>query len=245
MLRNLIFYIIFIPVTLLLSSIALVFSIFTKGGPVHHFISQIWAKMIISLSGMQVRADLSALPKDGQFIFMANHQSMVDIPIIMRALKDYKHAFVAKQSLFAIPFFGWALKRIGHISIDRSNRRKAMQSIANAQKAVQDGWSIVIFPEGTRNHDPARLMDFKIGGFVLALKCDLDVVPLVLTGTWDFVPRGTWRFKPARVTITALPPIRVKEKYTLKQREQMKDDFYEIMNAKYVEINQCLKRENP
>jgi len=167
---------------------------------------------------------------------MCNHQSLFDIPILFDTLWDYHMRFVAKESLFRIPIYGKALGNAGHISINRENRRAAMKSVDEAVASAKAGISPLIFPEGTRNPDISKLLDFKVGGMVLALKCGLPVAPLVMEGTGKLLPKNSILFNPdQRIRLRALPPVDP-AKYTLKEREQFKDDMYALMNAAYQEL---------
>lgn len=196
-----------------------------------------WSRMIILVAGTRIRADLSALPEDtDSVVILANHQSQMDIPILVHTLSRYKIRFVAKKSLFRIPLFGWAMWAFGHIPIDRSNRRAGMKSMDAAAEKARRGFSPLVFPEGTRNPDPASsLLDFKIGGAILALKCNRPIVPVVMAGTSALMPKGRYCINPSDVLIKALPPLDA-SRYTMKDREAFRRDMYALMNAEYQKL---------
>ncbi|MFW5836723.1 MAG: lysophospholipid acyltransferase family protein [Desulfovibrionaceae bacterium] len=235
MLRTLIFYILFIPLTLLFSLIAVLGGLIGQQWLASRVGGQWWGAAAAWLTGLPIQADLSRLPKEGPCVFMATHQSLMDIPILYSVLRDFPIAFVAKKSLFDIPVFGAAMRAAGHIPIDRSNRRAGMKSIEQAAQAAQAGTCPVIFPEGTRNRELDQLLDFKIGGMVLALKCDLPVVPVVMDGTGEAFPKGSLFMRRRPIRIRVLAPAAPGD-YTLKQREQFKDDLYQRMNETYQEL---------
>ncbi len=200
------------------------------------YFGKIYGRTMLRMAGIKVDVDLSALDPKGHYVFMCNHQSLFDIPILFDALWDYHMRFVAKESLFRIPVYGKALGNAGHISINRENRRAAMKSVDEAVASAKSGISPLIFPEGTRNPDLSKLMDFKVGGMVLALKCGLPVAPLVMEGTGKLLPKHSYFFNPdQRIRLRALPPVDP-SKYSLKEREQFKDDMYALMNAAYQEL---------
>jgi 1-acyl-sn-glycerol-3-phosphate acyltransferase len=200
-----------------------------------HF-GKVYGRGMLRLAGIRVDIDLSALDPKGHYVFMCNHQSLFDIPILFHALWDYHMRFVAKESLFRIPIYGKALGNAGHISLNRENRRAAMKSLEAAVDTAKSGISPLIFPEGTRNPDLDKLMDFKVGGMVLALKCGLPVAPLVMEGTGKLLPKKHLFFNPDQpVRLRALPPVDT-SKYTLKEREKFKDDMYALMNGAYQEM---------
>lgn len=229
MIRNILFFIFFLPATILASAACVVW------GVKAFRYAQYWAKFTIWLTGQRTEIDLSALDPDETYVFMVNHQSQLDIPLMTAALSPRPASFVAKQSLFRIPLFGPALKAVGHISIDRSNRRRAMASIEDAVAKAKGGRSILIFPEGTRAETLDELQEFKIGGMIIALKTGVPVAPIVLCGTGEVLPKHKLLLRRATLKVRALPPIDP-GKYTLKEREKFKDDLYTMMNNAYQEL---------
>ncbi|MCM0753660.1 1-acyl-sn-glycerol-3-phosphate acyltransferase [Desulfovibrio aminophilus] len=193
-------------------------------GPKGEAIGRRWSRALLRASGLRLDIDLSVLDPAGHYVFMVNHQSNFDIPLLYAVLDAYPIRFVAKKSLFDIPVFGRAMRLAGHIPIDRGNRRSGMKSVQDAVDAAQAGICPVIFPEGTRNPEPGSLLDFKIGGMVLALKCDLPVAPLVLDGTGAALPRGRMILRKGTIRLKALPPVDVST-YTLKERERFRDEL--------------------
>jgi 1-acyl-sn-glycerol-3-phosphate acyltransferase len=230
--RNIFFYVAFLPTTIVLSALT-VLAFWDRSGRIPHMIGYIWGSLTLFYSGIRVEADLSAMDRKQNYIFFANHQSMMDIPIIYRLIGGRRRfGFVAKQSLFKIPLFGQAMLRAGHVPIDRENPRKALKSIDFAIERISRGTSVVLFPEGTRSTDWNELKDFQIGGMIMALKCGVPVVPLVVFGSGPTLPKGSKTIRPRRVRIKALAPVETSN-YDLKQREQFKKDMYEIMNSAY------------
>lgn len=233
MLRNLFFYLLFIPATLL-------FSLLTALAPTERLArgaARTWARLALVFSGARVRADLSAIEPGRPYIFMPNHQSNLDILVLYALIGDRPFGFVAKQSLFNIPLFGKAMLRAGHIPIDRENRRRAMQAIDYAAAQAAKGFSVIIFPEGTRGTDLSALQEFKIGGMIMALKTGLPVVPLIISGTGAMLPKHALLFRPTReVRIKALPPIVTQGRYTVKDREKFKEDIHLLMNREYQQL---------
>ena len=204
-------------------------------GPKGERIGRLWSRALLRASGLRLDVDLSALTPGGHYVFMVNHQSNFDIPLLYAVLSDFPIRFVAKKSLFDIPVFGRAMHKAGHIPIDRENRRSGMKSVEDAVNAAKAGVCPVIFPEGTRNPNPDKLLDFKIGGMVLALKCGLPVAPLLISGTGRALPRGRMRLTPTTLRIKALPPVDASA-FTLKQREEFRDGLYAGMSQAYAAL---------
>jgi len=176
--------------SVVLSIIALIISPFDSKGKVIHRIARLWASPHIKLGGIKVVTSgldrITAPP----YIFMCNHQSALDIYGLLFSL-PLSFRWIAKRQLFLIPFFGWALKRAGHISIDRENPREALKAMDEAARKIRDGMNIIIFPEGTRSRD-GSLLPFKKGGFSLALRAMVPIVPVGIVGTSTLQPKGSF-----------------------------------------------------
>lgn len=236
MFRILRFFIMLVPATIYYSIRQLLLNQETATLDEKDHFGKKYGRMMLRLAGIKVEVDLSALDPKGHYVFMCNHQSLFDIPILFDALWDYHMRFVAKESLFRIPIYGKALGNAGHISINRENRRAAMKSLDEAVASAQGGISPLIFPEGTRNPHLDKLLDFKVGGMVLALKCGLPVAPLVMEGTGKLLPKKSIFFNPDQlVRLRALPPVDPSA-YSMKDRERFKDDMYALMNVAYQEM---------
>ncbi len=114
--------------------------------------------------------------------------------------------WMAKEELFHIPLFGLAMRRSGYIPIDRKDRRKAMDSLKVAAARIAEGTSVVIFPEGTRSDD-GRLRSFKKGGFLMALKAQVPLVPVAISGSWRVMRKGTLTVRPGTIYMKILPAL--------------------------------------
>lgn len=222
------FYLIFMPLTGLMSLLSICFP--SKGQQ----IDKLWSNLALKLIGVPYECDMSALDPNQTYIFMVNHQSQLDIPL-MSHCSGRPASFIAKKSLLELPLFGRAMVNAGHVAIDRSNRRAAMKSIDNAVKLAKSGRSIIIFPEGTRATDLTQLQDFKVGGGIIALKTGLPVAPVIITGSGEVLPKNKIRLTRTKIRIKALPPVDTQGKYTIKDREAFMKDLHELMNNAYME----------
>jgi len=122
-------------------------------------------------------------------VYMSNHQSHLDIPILYATLPSPTLRMLAKTELFRIPLWGRGLRAAEFIEVDRSNHARAVQSIEHAARLVRDGVSIYLAPEGTRSRD-GRIGPLKKGGFHLARETGVPIVPVAIRGTIDILPRG-------------------------------------------------------
>lgn len=140
------------------------------------------------------------LDKGKPCVLMANHQGAFDIFALLAYLPLH-FKWVARKEIFKIPILGWAMAAAGYISIDRSGRRKALESVERAVAKIRRGASVLVFPEGTRSPD-GRIQPFKKGGFTLAVKAGVPVVPVSIRGSRDVLPRGSLRVRPGTIEIS-------------------------------------------
>ena len=192
--------------TVVLSIATIVTSYFSKTGNIPHLIAGIWGKSILWASQVKVTVrGLSNIDSTKSYIFMANHQSIYDIPVLLGHL-PHQFRWLAKAELFRIPLFGQAMRRVGYISIDRSNREAAIKSLQTASHKIKGGVSVLIFPEGTRSPD-GRIQSFKKGGFVLAVDSAVPIVAMVIHGTRAIMPKNKLQLKPGQVRLDIQKPI--------------------------------------
>lgn len=192
--------------TALFAPLAIAVSIFSRRSNGAHIIGRIWARSLLWIS--RIRVDVKGwhhIDPGASYIYMANHQSQFDIPVLLAHLR-VQFRWLAKVELFRIPIFGLAMRRAGYISIDRSDRESAIESLRAAAIIIRNGTSVLIFPEGTRSRD-GSIHPFKKGGFVLAVDAGVPVVPVVIHGTWGIMPKQKLLITPGRVTLEILPPI--------------------------------------
>lgn len=123
-------------------------------------------------------------------IYVANHQSTLDIPVTLMAL-PVNFRYVAKSQLKWVPILGWYLWLAGHVFVDRGNRKQAISSLDKAARRIRKGTSIVMYPEGTRSD--GRILPFKKGPFALALKAGVAIVPVTIEGTARVMPKNSWK----------------------------------------------------
>jgi 1-acyl-sn-glycerol-3-phosphate acyltransferase len=155
-----------------------------------------WSSKAIRVLGVEVRVH-GAPPEGAPVVYVCNHMSNLDIPVVLNLVPEAK--VLAKTELFRIPVFGRAMTRAGILEIDRGNRSRAFRTIDTAVERVRAGTSILVFAEGTRARDD-RVGPFKKGGFVLATKAGVPVVPLAVRGTFGLLPKGSFlEFRPGTV----------------------------------------------
>lgn len=172
-----------------------------------HWMAAHWGRMLIQLAPGSHLAltGLRNVPKGRPVIFMSNHQSYCDVPALFCLPAQFK--WLADADLFRIPVFGWAMRMAGYIPVRRGNAQEGLLSLAEANRYLMEGISIFVFPEGTRSHTGV-LGRFQTGGFRLAAQAQVPIVPVVISGTRQMLPRGSWIFRPGvRVELEILPAV--------------------------------------
>jgi 1-acyl-sn-glycerol-3-phosphate acyltransferase len=193
---------------LLATPVAILVLLVPRWGNLVVHAGRLWSRSLLAASGARVTYHgLEHASKRDPCIFIANHQSVVDV-WAMLCLVPPNTRFVAKRELFRIPIFGWALAATGCVPIDRGNRASAIRSLGVAAQRIRDGRSVVLFPEGSRSLD-GTLGPFKKGAFHLAVRAGVPVVPVAITGSFDVVPPRTLRVAPGAVEVFVESPIDV------------------------------------
>jgi 1-acyl-sn-glycerol-3-phosphate acyltransferase len=197
--------------TILSSAIAIVAHTLTLGfGDVSMWVGRhVWARPLLAVMGVTLTVEGRDRYEAGQpWVVAANHQGVLDIPVMFLAFPDLRIRFLAKKELFYIPVFGWYLWLAGHISVSRGNLRKAIKSIELAGERIKKHRStIMVFPEGTRTED-GRIKGFKKGAFVLAAKTGVPVVPVAIAGSFGAINKNRWNIDPGSIHVRILDPIR-------------------------------------
>jgi len=169
-------------------------------------ITRLWATAIVRAAGIKLRTEnTDIIDRDQRYIIVANHYSYFDIPCIFAAIPQ-PIRFMAKVSLFKIPIFGWAIGRAGFIPIDRKNRRTAVKSFELAVERIRKGNTVVVFPEEGRSRERA-MREFQRGGFLLALRSQLPILPVAIDGTFDVFSAHAKLVRPGPVTVKVGTPI--------------------------------------
>lgn len=180
------------------------------------------------------RKNINALEREKGIIFVCNHQSNLDIPVIVSAL-HMDVGFVAKKEMKSWPFFNIWMKRSKCVFLNRENPREGIKDIKEAVKVVKDGYPIVIFPEGERTLD-GEILRFKKGSFKLATETNGIIVPLTLKGTFDIQKRGEWKMKRNQlVTIIVGEPIYV-DSLSNDEIKELSTKVREIIEENYKKI---------
>ena len=160
----------------------------------------------VQLAGVKIEVrGLENLQPGRNYIFMSNHVSNLDPPVLLPSI-PCRCSVLVKKEVFRIPILGTAMKMAELVPVDRSNRKAAVESVRAAAEVIGHGLSMLIYPEGTRSPD-GRLLPFKRGPFHLAMEAGVAVIPVTLLGTSECWPKGTWAMRPGKATVIFHPPI--------------------------------------
>jgi 1-acyl-sn-glycerol-3-phosphate acyltransferase len=190
--------------TIVLGAASLVSSVFDRRGYFAHDCARAWSWLILKTTGVRVRVEgLERLQPGGTYIFVANHQSHYDTPIIFSSL-PYQLRIIAKESLARFPVLGWHLKRGKHLFVDRQHPDRA--GILKRWRTLVSEASLIVYAEGTRSPD-GHVAKFKAGSFLLAIEARLPIVPVAVIGTRSVMPKGRLRTEPADTRLIIHDPI--------------------------------------
>jgi 1-acyl-sn-glycerol-3-phosphate acyltransferase len=203
--------------TIVLGTMSIASSLFERNGHLAHWCARTWSRLILVTTGVRVDVTgLERLEPGRTYVFVSNHQSIYDIPILFWSL-PYQLRIIAKESLGNVPFLGWHLRRTGHMLVDR--RRPDRTRIFDwASRLTSNGLSLIVFPEGTRSRD-GHVARFKGGSFLLALQAGLPVVPLSIIGSRHVMLKGRLATYPGAVRLVVHDPIDTRERSGLDPKE--------------------------
>jgi len=219
MLRTLWVALVAVVVTIPLATTVMLIAFVRSNAGLIDTVIRFWARLLVRAAGIDLRTErMETIDRKQRYILVANHYSYFDIPVIIAAVPQ-PIRFMAKVSLFKIPIFGWALGRAGFIPIDRKNRRTAVKSFDLAAERIRKGNTIVVFPEEGRSRN-RQMRPFQRGGFLLALKSELPILPLAVDGTYDVYRVGAKAITPGTVTIKVGDPITTAGR-SVREKEQL------------------------
>jgi 1-acyl-sn-glycerol-3-phosphate acyltransferase len=192
--------------TAVMGSISLFVSLFSSTGRAQHSVARAWSRSLLWIAGVKVEVEgLEKIAPGGSFVFIANHRSYFDVPVILPHISA-QFRFLANRNLFSVPFIGYHLQRAGHLPVDSTNPRDSLRTMSEAARVIQDrGISILLFPEGGRTH--GELQPFKDGAAYIAIKAGVPIVPIGLIGLTKVLPMGGAIISPARVKMRIGDPI--------------------------------------
>ena len=192
--------------TFVLGIVSIPAGFFDRGGRLLHGFARVWSVLIMKTICSPVSVEgLESINTHKTCVYAVNHASALDIPMLYVYL-PFQFRIAFKKELLSYPIVGWHLKRSGQICIDQQNSAASIGSIRAALKSLKSGLPLVIFPEGGRTLD-GEIKPFMAGAFFLAIKAQVDIVPVALIGTFDLLPMNTYHIKSQPLKVKFGAPI--------------------------------------
>lgn len=215
-------------VTIITALLTILLSPVLPKSQLSYYPARYWAKIICFMSFVKVNIKgLEKLNPNHSYVIVLNHQSIFDVFVIYGWLPMI-FKWMMKAEIQKIPFVGKACNAAGHIFIDRKNPVSAKRSLKKAEKQLQNGVSVVIFPEGTRTKTGV-MGKFKKGAFLIATDLKLPVLPITLRGSYERITRNTFLITPGTIEMIVHDPISVSA--NTEMNELMKNSFNTIQNS--------------
>jgi 1-acyl-sn-glycerol-3-phosphate acyltransferase len=216
-------------------TVSLLSSFVSGSGKLQHYCMRKWSKDNLWLSRARVEIEgLENIDLSRPQILVANHTGLHDI-LSLSAYLPIQFRWIAKKSLFNVPFMGWHMRRSGYIAIDRENPRDAAKTILDAAGMIRNGTNAIVFPEGGRNRT-GELTSFQSGAFSLALRTGVPLVPVALDGCYRVVVPQTMQVNPGTI-------IRIKvgrgidvSSYSKGDKRKLMEDVFRIMSSNLEEL---------
>lgn len=189
-----------------------------------------WAADRIKDSGAKIHVyNQERIPEDTNVLFVSNHQSDFDIAIFLACIKKYT-GFVAKVEMENVPLLSDWMRSIHCVFLDRDNIKKSMKTILEAINLLKEGYSMVVFPEGTRSKS-SNIGEFKAGSFKLATKSKVPIVPVTINGSYKILEGNRYIINPSDVYVYIHEPIYV-DKLTKEEISKLPNTVYNIIKEK-------------
>jgi 1-acyl-sn-glycerol-3-phosphate acyltransferase len=205
--------------TVFCGTLSLLVSLVDKDGRAQHRIARFWARTVVFFTGCSLRVlGQENLRKHPVAVYASNHTSYMDTPVVFASL-PFQFRILAKKELWPIAFIGWYLDRSGQIPIDTRNPRATLSSLGVGVKALRSGMPLFVFPEGGRTPN-GELQNFLSGAAYLAIRAQVPLVPIALSGVYDLLPMHTRHLYSGELTLRAGQPIATTE-MTVRQTDEL------------------------
>ena len=219
--------------TLVMGLVAIPAGLFDHNGELLHWFSRTWSWLIMKTIFSPVKVTgLEKIDTSKPHVYAVNHASALDVPVLYTYL-PFQFRIAFKKELLSYPVVGWHLRRSGQVCIDQQNPAHSISSIRAALKGLKAGLPLVIFPEGGRTAD-GEIKPFLSGAFFLAIKAQVDIVPVALVGTYELLPMDTYHIKSRPLEMRVGEPISTEgltmrdvEAVSAKVQKAVEDLYYE------------------
>ncbi|MEZ5354295.1 MAG: lysophospholipid acyltransferase family protein [Bryobacteraceae bacterium] len=223
--------------TIFMGTVSVAVSFFDPTGRRQHAISRRWARMLLSIGGVEVRIrGMENVDLTRNYVFVGNHLSLFDTPVVLGNIPQ-QFLFLVNAKYVALPFLGTHLRRSGHFPVDNSDTRGSLKILTEAARRIEErGLSVLLFPEGARAR--GEMQEFKEGAAYIAIKSQAPVIPFALRGTREVLPIGGLCLRGLPVDFVLGEPISTTG-MTLKDRERLTA----LMRARVVDLLESMDRQ--
>jgi 1-acyl-sn-glycerol-3-phosphate acyltransferase len=192
--------------TVVLGTMSLISSLWDRDGRTQHRFARLWSWLILHTIGSPAQVSgMDKIDLSRPHVFVANHSSALDIPVLYASIPR-QFRIVAKEELFNYPFMGWHLRRSGQVPIAPGAKLASMRSLLRAAPGLKNGMPLVVFPEGGRSAD-GRIQPFMSGAAYIAIKAEVDIVPMAIVGTYEALPMNHFHIRPGKIGLVVGEPI--------------------------------------
>ena len=220
--------------TFLFGLASIPFGFFDKDGSILHGFARAWAKLSMnSIFSPFTVTGLDQIDTTKTHVYAVNHASALDIPALY-AFLPFQFRILHKKELWSYPIVGWHLKRSGQVCVDQQNPARSVGQIKSALRTLKRGMPLVIFPEGGRTPD-GRIQPFLPGAFFLAIKAEVDIVPVALRGMYELLPMNTYHVKPRPLEMRVGKPIPTKG-LTLRDMDELSEMVRKAIEEMYYDM---------
>ncbi|HZS28079.1 MAG TPA: lysophospholipid acyltransferase family protein [Candidatus Angelobacter sp.] len=203
----------------ILGSLSLLSSLFDRKGRLQHGFARLWSWLILKTCLTHVTVTgLDRVDTSKPHLYAANHISGLDIPVLYTQL-PFQFRIIAKEELFHYPFLGWHLRRSRQIPVDATSAASSMRSLNRAAETLRAGMPMVVFPEGGRSAS-GQIRPFLSGAFYVAIKTQVEVVPIAIVGTFEMLPINSFHMRPRPLKMLVGDPIPT-QGYTVRDMEKL------------------------
>ena len=235
--RTFVFVPLFFVYTLLISAIVIVIGLFDEDSPIHDAIVNHWGGVVLRIPPVKWSVEgLEHVDPNQRYVVASNHLSMFDIPLLFRGLPLHGR-FLSKKEIFRIPLVGRAMRTIGIVEVNRQAHGSSRQAINDGVRiAAERGYSLLVFPEGTRSRT-AELLPFKKGAFRIAIDTGLPLLRVVIEGTNRINKPEGKVFYPGRARLRVLPPIETAQMTNKDDLNPMLAEVQDMIQAEYTAMH--------
>ena len=224
-----------VVLAMVLATAVLLLLPFQRNGNIFHAIARLYSRYVLTVCGVRVVVEgLGRVDFSRNYIYVANHASLFDIPAVLVGIPATISLFYKKE-LERIPIFGWGMKYgKTYIAVDRRGGQDALQSLEEAANKIRQGASVLLFAEGTRSEN-GKLQPFRRGAFSLAVRAGVPIIPVTINGSFHILQKHSLRMRPGTIRLVLEEPIQPPASNGRERELQLRDEVRKKIEQHYIE----------